>query len=177
MNNRGQIGETMTWVVGTLVIIVILAISIFIVSSRVFENDRTIKAVNLNSNLLVTKSLLGYLSTGDNFEQLRNEKTYLENPSSIVKIDKTLAQKVLFGLYKDKDYSAGLISFGISSEGCLWNPLIQANPCATASNTKILLGEGNLVPGKKATKFFYDYVKLKDVGDKAKNTVVELMLN
>ena len=62
-NKRAQVGETMTWIVATIVIIVILVISIYIagvsdITNKIFSREFEIKGHN---DLLVTKSLTSYL--------------------------------------------------------------------------------------------------------------------
>ena len=111
-NKRAQIGETTTWVIATIVIVVILIFSIFIVSftkdeSKKFENQDT------NSDLLAMKSLSGYLLTQDQngiiiYEQLKNEQDLNE-------FNGNLAFDIFKKLY-EKDYGFG-IWMGITSGG------------------------------------------------------------
>jgi len=92
---KGQIGDTMTWVVATLVIVVILGVSVFaatlspIKSSREFKLDR-------KADLLATKSLVNYLSSEEKGEiiytKLRKEEK-LKNSTKIIE-----------GLYEDDYY-------------------------------------------------------------------------
>lgn len=65
--NRGQIGETLTWIVVTLIIILILSISIFVVSSSdFFKGERTFE-VNKEADLLTTKSLTSFVMKNKDF--------------------------------------------------------------------------------------------------------------
>jgi len=68
-NRRGQIGETMTWVVATIVIIVILGISIFIVKFSLNEKE-FVKFSSEDS--VLTKSAVSFLRYGNNFDELKN---------------------------------------------------------------------------------------------------------
>ena len=68
-NKKAQIGETMTWVVATLIIIVILGVSIFIVQFSLSKKEFVLFATN---DLIVTKSVVSFLSYGSNFNDLEN---------------------------------------------------------------------------------------------------------
>lgn len=172
---KAQVGETVTWVVATIIIIVILVVSIFIVSSTTFSNSKKLESKNTQTDLLVTKSLLGYLLSKDGstvqvFEQLKDKKTYVDAPSESVKIDETFFQKILFDLYKE-EYSFNQILFRINSEFCKWEGSSKCN------NERILFNQGGLPSNKGEARFFYDNIKLKNWGHETKNTVLELMLN
>jgi|TARA_B100001971_G_C18083236_1_gene479450 hypothetical protein len=65
---KGQIGETMTWVVATLIIIVILFISIYM--SSLISKTKILDSVdfdpeNLKQNLLVKKSMMAFVLTSE----------------------------------------------------------------------------------------------------------------
>ena len=171
-NRKAQIGETVTWVVATIAIIIILVISVLVVSIGPFKN-REFKEGG-TSDLLVTKSFTGYLLTDDGngvvFEQLKDKKTYLEAPQETTRIDRTFPKKIFLGLYKD-EYSSNQIFLRINSEWCGWD---GSSKC---DNRKVLFNQGGLPSNMKATKLFYDRIKLKDWGDETKNTILELMLN
>ncbi|MCK5043899.1 hypothetical protein KAR52_02770 [Candidatus Pacearchaeota archaeon] len=98
-NKRAQIGETMTWVIATIAIIVILILSIFIVSftkdeSKEFKTYR-------NSDLLAVKSLSGYLLTQD--EDGTNIYNQLIIDESLNDFNGNLASQIFKRFYK-KDY-------------------------------------------------------------------------
>jgi len=103
-NKKAQVGETMTWIIATIIIVVILAISIFIVSSFSFGLGKEFK-FDRETDLFVTKSFVGYLMTNDGenkiYDKLKNKNNFDEN--SISKVDKDLSKKILYELYK-KDY-------------------------------------------------------------------------
>ena len=101
---RGILGETITWVIATLVIVVILIISVFIVS--VARTNKKLEIINHN-NLAAAKSLSSYLLTKEDsniniFEQIRSqEKISSENQNFFIKVFGRLyhdkfAEKILF---------------------------------------------------------------------------------
>ncbi len=64
--NRGQIGETMTWVVATIIIVVILIISVY--AASLLANTRkalSYQKEKIESDLLMEKSLFAYFSAND----------------------------------------------------------------------------------------------------------------
>jgi hypothetical protein len=68
-NNRAQIGETMTWIIATIVIIIILSFSIFVaipISSFGKFNEKR------KSDLLATKSLVNYLGKEGIYNELKD---------------------------------------------------------------------------------------------------------
>lgn len=83
-NKRGQIGETMTWMVATIVIIVILGASIFIVSSG-YKGKKKIEISESKVDLLVTKSLSGYLAKENNFNDLKENGDFNEENCASIK--------------------------------------------------------------------------------------------
>ena len=66
---KAQIGETMTWVVATIIIIVILGIAIFFVQFNL--KDRKFIPF-LSNDLIVTKSAIGFLKYDSNFQLIKN---------------------------------------------------------------------------------------------------------
>ncbi len=103
-NKKAQIGETITWLVATVIIIVILVFSIFV--TGFIGKDKEFETLP-KKDLLATKSLSGYLLTSDDsgkkvFEQLKNEEnldTFFNNFTG------PLAVRIFKGLYQ-KDYPA-----------------------------------------------------------------------
>ena len=76
-NKRGQIGKTITWVVATVIIIVILFISIFVATSYLGGSKKA--DFSKQSDILASKSFFAYLLTEDTegdtvYEQLRDEE-------------------------------------------------------------------------------------------------------
>lgn len=71
---KAQIAETMTWVVATILIVIILLASAFVVGI----GDKSRKINNKNSyDVLVTKSFIGYLKTKQGekiiYEKIKND--------------------------------------------------------------------------------------------------------
>ena len=105
-NKKAVVGETLTWIIATLIVIIILAFSIFVTSllvkSQGFGGDRGFSTYNQN-DLLVTKSLTGYLLTEDNgekvFEQIKAE-------GDLNDFNGPLSLSIFLDLYK-KDYARG----------------------------------------------------------------------
>jgi len=102
IDKKAQIGETITWLVATVIIIVILIFSIFI--AGFVGKDKEFQILP-KKDLLATKSLSGYLLTQDDsgkkvFEQLKDE----ENLDKVFNnFSGGLAARIFRGLYK-KDY-------------------------------------------------------------------------
>jgi hypothetical protein len=102
-SKRGQIGETMTWIIATIVIIVILAISIFIASVSTSRLKRVNQEFFQTADILASKSMYSYLSTKDSegktiYEQLKGE-------GNLNEFNGNFALKIFRGLY-EKDYLA-----------------------------------------------------------------------
>ncbi len=66
-NKKAQIGETMTWVIATIVIIVILVFSIFISSFIGRGRDKMFPATGDFRNLIEAKSISGFLLTENDY--------------------------------------------------------------------------------------------------------------
>jgi len=175
-NKKGQVSETMTWVVATVAIIVILTLSVFIVQWGFKKKSFDVQSGT--SDLLVTKSFMGYLLSDDGkgqqiWGQVKDKKIF--PTPDVVSVDKAFIKNVFLNLYKEK-YNSNQILLRIESEWCGWDPIIKASP--GACDTSITLSNsGGLVPDKRNTKMFYDRIKLKDEGAKDKNTILELFLN
>jgi hypothetical protein len=73
--NRGQIGETMTWVVATIVIIAILIISVY-AASLLANTKKTLsyQKEKRESDFLMEKSLFAYFSVNDTKKNLIYDK-------------------------------------------------------------------------------------------------------
>ena len=70
-NKRAQIGETMTWIVATLVIVVILGISVFVaVPLKGFNGFKFYR----KADFLATKSFVNYLSKNGIYDKIKQEK-------------------------------------------------------------------------------------------------------
>ena len=69
-NKRGQVGETITWIVATIIIIVILLVSIIIVSVFPKKDESYLKLVDKQKDFIATKSVVNFLI--ENFDLVRN---------------------------------------------------------------------------------------------------------
>jgi len=118
ISKKAQIGETITWVVATVIIIVILILSIFI--AGFVGKDKEFQILS-KKDLLATKSLSGYLLTQNDsgekvFEQLKNEENLND-------FNGHLAKKI-FGFYEDKYFGIWL---GVSREKCTITECFKSN--------------------------------------------------
>ena len=76
-DKRSQIGETITWIIATIIIIVILLFSIFISTSYLGGHKQT--DFSKSNDILASKSFFAYLLTEDSegqmvYEQLKNQE-------------------------------------------------------------------------------------------------------
>ena len=100
-SKRGQMGETITWVVATLIIVVILAVSL-LVSSLVFGDEKSLGFLK-TTDVLASKSLFSYLLTKDADEnnvyaQLKNQENLNEFSGNL---GKSIFQKYYGSEYED----------------------------------------------------------------------------
>lgn len=96
---KGQIGETMTWIVATLIIIVILIFSVMVASGSDFAKnilnlDRSVGKIG--GDRIVEKSFYSYLLTGDGqvYRDIKSE-------GSLNKINGDLAKSIFKEFYDD----------------------------------------------------------------------------
>ena len=92
-NKKAQIAETMTWVVATIIILVILAIAIF-AASIMSVVTRTINVEADESTVLLKKSLQGYLLTQDSGGENIFTKLERSNPSLFNEFDDFSEEKI-----------------------------------------------------------------------------------
>ncbi len=99
-DKKGQIGETITWVVATIIIIVILLVSIFASTSYIGGNKKA--TFSKQTDILASKSFFAYLLTEDGsntiYEQLKEE-----GGENLNEFNGNLAVRIFNGFYK-KDY-------------------------------------------------------------------------
>lgn len=90
--NRGQIGETMTWVIATIVIIAILIISIYAASLLAQTRKKfSFKADQREEDLIMEKSLFAYFLVDDAkksiiYNKLNQEEFYADLDDKITEI-------------------------------------------------------------------------------------------
>jgi len=109
-DKKGQIGETITWVVATIIIIVILLVSIFVSTSYIGGSKKA--TFSKQTDILASKSFFAYLLTEDEgetvYEQLRDEENLND-------FNGNLALNIFEEFYR-KDYPFA-IWLGIDFEG------------------------------------------------------------
>lgn len=71
--NKGQVGETMTWMVATIIIIVILGISIFATQFIINPDKEITYSEDKEKDLFATKSIIAFLKNEKNVELLKNK--------------------------------------------------------------------------------------------------------
>ena len=117
-NKRAQVSETMTWIVATVIILIILLVSVFLASlvgqSKAFPANNKI-------DLFAHKSITSYLLTKDaSGEIIYNE---IKNDGALNDFNGNLAKNLFINLYSgyyNKDVFLGIIMNRI------FNP-VQAN--------------------------------------------------
>lgn len=93
-NKKGQMGETITWVVATIIVVVILGISISILS---FNTDSRKMIIPITSDIFAVKSLVSYLSTNNIYNELS-----AEGVEDFTSESGTLASNIFYGIYNEK---------------------------------------------------------------------------
>lgn len=84
-NKNAQIGETVTWVVATIVIIVILGFSIFIAASLSGGSAGQLYSKDKEKDLVATKSIISFLSEQSNLDLI--ETSLINNDCDSLKND------------------------------------------------------------------------------------------
>ncbi len=118
-NKLGQVGETVTWIVATVIIVIILFVSIFI-ASVYLGNGKEFKFVR-QADPLATKSFFSYLLTKNNdgktvYEQVKKEKNLND-------FNGNLAVNIFKEFY-NKEYQqawVGISNYGEGLIGGTWN--------------------------------------------------------
>lgn len=102
-DKKAQIGETLTWIVATVIIIVILLVAIFVAS--VIGKDKNFNKNFPSSNnvdLFAKKSLTAYLLTENNLGVPVYKE--IEQTGNLNDFNGKLAKAIFYGLYSE-DYS------------------------------------------------------------------------
>lgn len=100
-NKKGQIGETLTWVVATVIIIFVLAISIFISSFNSDKFKRVQESSYQTTDVLASKSLFSYLLTMDSEGKIVHSQ--LKEEENLNDFNGELGKKIFEGSY-DEEY-------------------------------------------------------------------------
>ena len=102
INNKGQVGETVTWVVATVVIIVVLGISIFI-ASFFFSKEKAPDIFSITTaDTLASKSLFSYALTKD--DTGKTVYSELKAEDNLNEFNGEIAKKIFKDFY-EKDYA------------------------------------------------------------------------
>lgn len=111
-DKRGQTGETITWLVATVVIVVVLLISIF-VASAFFGDNKKILSIG-NADYLAISSLFSYALTKDSGGNLIYNK--IKDDGNLNDFNGNLALDIFRKFYAD---STTEVWVGLVSEGTL----------------------------------------------------------
>ena len=84
--NRGQVGESVTWIVATLIIVIILTISILLTKFVVNPEKITTYSTDRQENMVAMSSITSFLESKDT-QQLLAQKDY---PNLKIKVSKFL---------------------------------------------------------------------------------------
>ena len=71
LNKKAQVGDTITWIVATLIIVVVLGISVFATIS--VSNKKTIFLDDKEKDFIATKSITNFLRNPENSDLLEDE--------------------------------------------------------------------------------------------------------
>ena len=149
IGRRAQIGETMTWVVATIIIIAILGISIFIASAK-FNKDKTPDLQSVSrTDTLASKSLFSYVLTKNSTGQ--NVYEQLNGSNNLNDFNGNLAEKI-FNVYK-KDYTY-LVWLGFLTEGNVYFGQSPAKQIGTAASNHVDPFANQNLAGSEDIKFY-----------------------
>jgi hypothetical protein len=114
-SKKAQVGETMTWVVATIIIIVILIASIFI-STFYLGGEKSVEFFK-KTDTLASKSFFSYLLTKDNEENLVYNQVKTEE--NLNQFNGNLGEDIFKKFYRDEyeDVWLGIFSKRGSSFG------------------------------------------------------------
>ena len=112
LNKRGQVGETITWIVATVIIIFILGTTLFVAEFSLAKNKEVSQTTQVD--LLVSKSFFSYLLTDEVYDKIKSPPEGLDDETG------NLAKEIFEGLYEDeytKDIWLGILfDFNLRSE-------------------------------------------------------------
>ena len=145
-DKRSQIGETMTWVVATVIIIVILLVSIFIATSYLGKNKGA-DFLAKRSDLLASESFFAYLLTEDTggqtvYEQLRDEENLND-------FNGNLAIRIFDGFYGEEYPEVWIgIATNIAVSPSIKNEYFGSKPVLKGGDPKYPFAESIKKPDK-----------------------------
>lgn len=119
--NKGQIGETMTWVVATIIIIVILGISIFATQFKINPDKKITYSAEKEKDFLAAKSITAFLQNEKNIELLKN-KDYGNFENETVKLLEILPKPSVgsagdwnFELHENDEKKIGIYNYRLAT--------------------------------------------------------------
>lgn len=118
-HKKAQVSNTMMWIVATIVIIVILAVSMFLTTlfgKRIYVDTN----MEEGTDLLVTKSLTSYLLTKESGDIIYNK---INQDNDLDNFNAPFSINVFVGLYKN-DYPRG-IWFDVRGNGAQSSSLLR----------------------------------------------------
>lgn len=101
-NKKAQVGETITWIVATVIIIFVLVISIFTADFFLGKSKEIKESYFQTADILASKSLFSYMLTSDS--EGKKVYTQIKEEGSFSNFNGNLALKIFRGLYV-KDYN------------------------------------------------------------------------
>lgn len=107
MNKRAQVSETMTWIVATVIILIMLIVSVYL-ASLVGQNKKLL--THNDFDLFAHKSFTSYLLTKDTSGQTIYDE--VKNDGSFNDLNGNLANKIFVGLYSG--YYSDAVFLGIN---------------------------------------------------------------
>lgn len=103
LNKNAQVGETITWIIATVIIILILAVSIFLSSAYLGGNKKVGSAFFQSEDTLASKSLFSYMLTKNTEEVNVYDQLKLNTEQDFNEFNGELALEIFKGFYQ-KDY-------------------------------------------------------------------------
>lgn len=145
-DKRSQIGETITWVVATVIIIIILLISIFISTSYLGKNKGA-DFLAKRSDLLASESFFAYVLTEDTGGQTVHEQ--LKNQGNLNDFNGNLAIKIFDELYGEEypEVWIGIAPHSAVSPS-IKNEYFGSKPVLKGGDPKCPFAESIKKPGK-----------------------------
>lgn len=128
-NRRGQVAETTTWIVATLIVVVIITVSVFLAS--LVGQSKTLP-VREKIDLFAKKSMISYLLTVDNGAPVYSQ---ISNEGELNDYTGTLASEIFHELY----HGYARIFLGVREAGSS-----TAYPNEYFSSPSIVLGNAAL---------------------------------
>ena len=145
-DKRSQIGETMTWIVATVIIIIILLASIFIATSYLGKNKGA-DFLAKRSDLLASESFFAYLLTEDTEGQTVYEQ--LKNKGNLNDFNGNLGIKIFDELYGEEYPEVWIgIATGIAVSPSIKNQYFGSKPVLKGGDPKYPFAETIKKPDK-----------------------------